>query len=439
MSYPKSCFVIIGYGRKPSYATGSLRELNLDETFEDLIKPVFDELRIDCYRAIDKNTSGSIDKLMLEEILNADLVVADLSTLNANVMWELGVRHALKPKHTFMICEKEQMSRMPFDINHFVVYKYTHTPDGIPGREAKRFKEEFKEVVSRAIADNSLDNDSPVYTFLGDVWKRTITAAADTGSLIDFKGMNILSATEIDLIDGRQPESFSELMNRAELAKKSENYELALQLFSKAKTIAEQNITLRDNLQWIQARLILCTYKSKNPTEKEAYLKAQQMLEDVKALQSNDIELLGLNGAVQKRLFELTSEEIYLQGGLTSYLKGYELKHDYYNGINACFMLYLLAKLQKEQSNPEWEDTNDEANSIRNKVLKICIGLTEEKGFDTTKDKVWIYYTIAEAYLYKGMKDKQIEFEALALKCDDSSANSSYSDQKKKIERYELV
>jgi hypothetical protein len=108
----KNCFVIIGYGKKTSYINGKVRELDLDQTFSLLIKPVFDELSIPCYRAIDKNTNGSIDKLMLKEIKEAYIAIADISTLNANVMWELGVRHALRPHHTIMICEKAQMSAL---------------------------------------------------------------------------------------------------------------------------------------------------------------------------------------------------------------------------------------------------------------------------------------------------------------------------------------
>src|SRR3954471_22469904 len=115
----KNCFVIIGYGKKTSYIDGKVRILDLDETYNVLIKPVFDELGIPCYRAIDKNVNGSIDKLMLQEIKGAYMALADISTLNANVMWELGVRHALRPHHTIMICEKAQMAAIPFDINSF--------------------------------------------------------------------------------------------------------------------------------------------------------------------------------------------------------------------------------------------------------------------------------------------------------------------------------
>ena len=49
----------------------------------------------DCVRADEIQHSGVIDVPMYERLLNADLVVADLSTLNVNAFFELGVRYAL--------------------------------------------------------------------------------------------------------------------------------------------------------------------------------------------------------------------------------------------------------------------------------------------------------------------------------------------------------
>lgn len=162
----KNCFVIIGYGKKTSYASGKVRELDLGQTYSQLIKPVFKSLSISCYRAIDLNLIGSIDKVMLREIRSADIALVDISTLNANVMWELGVRHALKPFHTIVICEKEQMSAIPFDINHFVVHSYTHTEDGIPPLEVKRFRKQLSKLVKSILAIKPEQIDSPVHTFL---------------------------------------------------------------------------------------------------------------------------------------------------------------------------------------------------------------------------------------------------------------------------------
>jgi nucleoside 2-deoxyribosyltransferase len=152
--------------KKVSYANGKPRVLDLDQTYSILIKPVFDALKIPCYRAIDKNINGSIDKLMLQEIKNADIALVDVSTLNANVMWELGVRHALKEKHTIVICEEEQMSSIPFDINHFIVHKYTHSEQGIPYLEVDRFRNYLTDTINKMLAQNPEENDSPVFTFL---------------------------------------------------------------------------------------------------------------------------------------------------------------------------------------------------------------------------------------------------------------------------------
>src|SRR4051812_2089531 len=108
----KTCFVIIGFGPKKDHDTG--RVLDLDKTFENLIKPVFKDLKIDCFRAKDIRHTGIIDVPMYEWIYKADIVVADISTLNANALYELGVRHALRPYTTIVISEKDM--KYPFDV-----------------------------------------------------------------------------------------------------------------------------------------------------------------------------------------------------------------------------------------------------------------------------------------------------------------------------------
>jgi hypothetical protein len=42
---------------------------------------------------------------MYEQLLGADLVIADLSTSNVNAIYELGVRHALRPHTTIVMAE----------------------------------------------------------------------------------------------------------------------------------------------------------------------------------------------------------------------------------------------------------------------------------------------------------------------------------------------
>ncbi len=415
-----SCFVIIGYGKKTSYANGKVRVLDLDETFTLMIKPVFDALGIPCYRAIDKNLSGSIDKLMLQEIKDAELVVVDISTLNANVLWELGVRHALKPKHTIMICEKEQMSNIPFDINHFVVQQYAHSEEGIPFKEVDRFRNVLTNLVNAILKQDPGITDSPVFTFLEDAMKKDLV-------------QNTEAVSNPGALTG---ESFATIMSDAETAKNNKDFEKALELLSRAKEFAKSNMTLKDNLTFIICRQALSVYKMKKPNEQEALLKARTILEELNPQQSQDLEVIGLSGAIHKRLNELTNDISYLDTALQFYEKGFQLKQDYYNGINTAFMLYKKTGMLKSQGK-EWEDLKLKADYIRNTVLEICNKLESGAGFPETTDAVWVLLSIAEAYNYKnyeaGMKEYEEKARALSEKRNDAFAMNSYEEQKEKI------
>ena len=158
-----TCFVVIGFGTKTDYATG--RVLDLDLTYRELIKPAFDKVGVNCFRAIDINVTGSIDTLMYKWIYHADFVVADLSTMNANVFYELGVRHAQRPNTTLIMAENEIFSRLPFDLSHTIIYGYDHQGESIAEPEAERFVSLMSAQLEKLV-ERPIENDSPVYTYL---------------------------------------------------------------------------------------------------------------------------------------------------------------------------------------------------------------------------------------------------------------------------------
>src|SRR4029077_6839859 len=51
-------------------------------------------------RADEEQSGGIIHKPMFERLILCEIAVADLTTANANVFYELGVRHAVKPATT---------------------------------------------------------------------------------------------------------------------------------------------------------------------------------------------------------------------------------------------------------------------------------------------------------------------------------------------------
>ncbi len=132
-----TCFVVTGFGNKTDYSTG--RVLNLDMTYQQLVRPACDKVNVNCFRAIDANLSGSIDSIMYRWIYDADIVIADLSTLNANVFYELGVRHAQRPNTTIIIAESVLMQKIPFDLSSFVIHQYEHSGEDIGSVEQARY------------------------------------------------------------------------------------------------------------------------------------------------------------------------------------------------------------------------------------------------------------------------------------------------------------
>src|SRR4029077_15430769 len=115
-----------------------------------------------CIRADDIVHSGVIDQPMYENLLSADVAIADLSTSNANAIYELGVRHALRP-HTTIVLAETQFS-FPFDLNHLLIRSYEHLGTGIDYEEAERLERDLVTAISTIMEEQ--DVDSPVYTVL---------------------------------------------------------------------------------------------------------------------------------------------------------------------------------------------------------------------------------------------------------------------------------
>jgi hypothetical protein len=130
----KTCFVVMGFGVKTDFETG--RKYDLDMTYQNIIKPAVEAADVNCVRADEIVHAGMIDKPMYDQIFRADLVVADISTGNRNAIYELGVRHALRP-HTTIVIAEDSNDKIPFDLNHIVIRKYHHLGEDIGVKEAR--------------------------------------------------------------------------------------------------------------------------------------------------------------------------------------------------------------------------------------------------------------------------------------------------------------
>jgi hypothetical protein len=88
-------FVAMPFGVKKD---GQGHEIDFNRVFMELIKPALDAAGLEAFRADEETRAGDIRTDMFQELLIADLVVADLTLDNPNVWYELGVRHALRAR-----------------------------------------------------------------------------------------------------------------------------------------------------------------------------------------------------------------------------------------------------------------------------------------------------------------------------------------------------
>ncbi len=114
-SYEKMrAFIITPFGKKKD-AKGN--EIDFSLVCKTLIKPALKQLGIKGGTTEEVIKAGNIRVDMFQLLLTADLVVAEVSIHNANVFYELGIRHALRQKRTFMLRRKgEQGDKAPFDL-----------------------------------------------------------------------------------------------------------------------------------------------------------------------------------------------------------------------------------------------------------------------------------------------------------------------------------
>lgn len=402
MSNRKTCFVIMGYGVKTDYTSG--RVLDLDKTYENIIKPAVEELRLECKRADEVRHSGNIDVPMYRNLLTADIVIADLSTYNPNAFYELGVRHALRPFTTIAISEKEFKS--PFDLNHTVIRQYEHLGTDIGYSEVIRFRKELQDVIKGIL--NNPQTDSPVYTFLSDL-----------------KSPQWSSNEDVAKSDDIGKTTLSQIVEEAENALKLDDFIKAKTLFSFARSLDMNNI-------YIIQRLALATYKAKQPNHVEALNEALKILESASPEHTTDPETLGLAGAIYKRLWEELAEKKYLDLSVKYYEKGFYIQHDYYNGINFAYLLNVRGSIS---AYPDSIADYVIASRVRSEVLQICENLLNSEGFHDRRDKYWIVATLEEAYFGLGDKIKYLKAKEQALEITKArSERETTETQIKKLE-----
>jgi hypothetical protein len=375
----KRCFVLMGFGVKVDYKSN--RSLDLDKTYK-IIKRAVEGAGLECIRADDIVHSGVIDKPMYENLLDADVAIADLSTSNENAIYELGVRHALKPSTTIVIAEKQ--FKFPFDLGHIVIRHYEHLGTGIDYDEAVRLENELTGAIETISAGDNVD--SPVYTFLPELIQPTLRAAAAR------------AAAAPPAAAAADNPTFTVLLEAFRVARKSGDFLLA-------KTYLAKLRESRSDDPYLIQQHALATYKSRQPNAVAALFEAKQILEALQPQKSGDVETLGLWGAIHKRLWEETQDRKALDEGVWAYERAFVMKLDHYTGINCAYMLDDRARVQTDPA----EATTDHviAHRVRRRVLDFVDaalkGMPRDSGGNVSvEEKYWLEATRVEAMMGLG-------------------------------------
>jgi hypothetical protein len=142
---------------------GTKNEINFDQVEADLIDPALDQFSITGRTTMEIRRQGNIRVDMFQRLLTADIIIADISIQNANVYYELGVRHALRGKRTFLIRARGaglKTDEVPFDLktDRYLTYDGTNPKASIP---------DLVEGLRQTL--NSEAQDSPVFQMLPDL------------------------------------------------------------------------------------------------------------------------------------------------------------------------------------------------------------------------------------------------------------------------------
>lgn len=148
MPIPKCCFVVSQIGGEDSP-----ERVHADWFLEAIVEPTFEKLNEFKVERADKlSHPGLIDAQVIHRLLTAEIVIADLTGLNPNVFYEIGIRHmAQKP----IIHMHEMGQPIPFDVSLYRSIAYSR----LRPRDLRQARSSLAQSVSDVLtADYQVEN-----------------------------------------------------------------------------------------------------------------------------------------------------------------------------------------------------------------------------------------------------------------------------------------
>jgi hypothetical protein len=360
---------------------GTKSGIDFDRIETDLIRPAIEQAGLTGGTTGQFIQQGNIRTDMFEQLLTADLVIADISIHNANVFYELGIRHALRDKRTFLIKSKEDKAKesesketeVPFDLK---TDRYLSYDPKNPSGAVEIFAAALKLTLDLQNAD------SPVYQLLPAL------KPADPNTVLVV------------------PLDFREEVERVEAAKNCGDLQLLaaevdgfVWRVAGLRMVGHAQFRLKD---WPGAKVTWTAVREYDDMDVEAntmlatifqrlgdLVSSDQAVE--RALQNHEIsangraEIRTLMGRNAKNRWEqswanLTTVDAAQKAALASqYLENsfdlcragfIEDRNHFYSGLNALAMVIMLTELAQAQPRV-WEDSFDTGEEAAQRLQKL--------------------------------------------------------------------
>lgn len=340
------CFVLMPFGIKPDLNNAPV---NFDVIYRDLIAPAIVEAELEPLRADEEMAGGIIHKPMFERLILCEYAVADLTTANANVFYELGLRHAVRPSSTISIFS--DTSRLPFDVAPIRALPYKLNAAGEPANLAtdkKNLITRLTEAKRAAITDAHAPVDSPIFQLVEDFpdTQRLKTDVFRERVRYSTKVKNRLAtARRTGVAELRQIER-----ELGDLAHEEAGIVIDLFLSYRAVSAWQQMIDLTDRMSrplaatvMVQEQLALALNRVRRDGE------AEHVLSDLIARRGASSETCGILGRVYKDRWvkAVESGDSFLARGwldkaIAAYRQGFEADwRDAYPGVNLVTLMEL--------------------------------------------------------------------------------------------------
>jgi tetratricopeptide (TPR) repeat protein len=378
--------------------------IDFDSVYRELINPAIKSAELDPVRADEEIVGGIIHKPMFERLVLCEFVVADLTNANANVFYELGVRHAVRPYSTVLLYAKNTM-QLPFDVNSLRAIPYTLDASGKPQADNINMVKEI--VTQRLVESKNPRTDSPLYQLLEgfpdiqhlktDVFRERVQYSEDLKQQLS----KIRKSNDIQKLTNFIS-SLGDMNNQ--------DYGVIVDIFLSYRALARQKEDWKEMVTFVKKMPIPL---SSTPLIQEQYALALNRAGESEEAEKTLLELIdkkgpssetyGLLGRVHKDAWEssyknkkMTLAKGYLDKAIETYTKGFQTDwRDAYPGINALTLIAI----------------RDPTDPLLKRLYPVVLYAVERK-ISKGKADYWDYATLLELYVIDN--NEQLAKESLS-------------------------